>query len=226
MPAKTLSRKLSETATQQKLLAALGQSFGLTQAPRRVEIYDNSHIMGTNAIGAMVVAGPEGFVKGQYRTFNIKSENLTPGDDYGMMREVLSRRFARLKRDGETAEAGAFPDTPDLVLIDGGRGQFEAARSVMRELGVEGVKIASIAKGPDRDAGRETFFVEGVRTVQTSAARRDAILRAKAARRGAPLRHWHASRAPQERVRQKPAGRDRRNRPRAQTRAVAGFRHR
>ena len=157
----TLSRKLSETATQQKLLAALGQTFGLNHAPRRVEVYDNSHIMGTNAIGAMVVAGPEGFVKNQYRTFNIKSETLTPGDDYAMMREVLERRFSKLKRDGETADAGAFPDTPDLVLIDGGRGQFEAARAVMHEVGVEGVKIASIAKGPDRDAGRETFFVEG-----------------------------------------------------------------
>ena len=157
----TMSRKLSETATQQKLLASLGQAFGLEKPPRRVEIYDNSHIMGTNAIGAMVVAGPEGFVKNQYRTFNIKSENLTPGDDYAMMREVLTRRFARLKREGETAEPGSFPDTPDLVLIDGGRGQFEAAREVMHGLGVEGVKIASIAKGPDRDAGRETFFVEG-----------------------------------------------------------------
>ena len=100
-----LSRKLSETATQQKLLSALGHSFGLDHAPRRVEVYDNSHIMGTNAIGAMIVAGPEGFVKNQYRTFNIKSENLTPGDDYAMMREVLTRRFSRLKREGETAEA-------------------------------------------------------------------------------------------------------------------------
>jgi excinuclease ABC subunit C len=157
----TLTRRLSETATQQKLLAALGHTFGLDHAPRRVEVYDNSHIMGTNAIGAMIVAGPEGFVKGQYRTFNIKSENLTPGDDYAMMREVLTRRFSRLKRDGETAQGDAFPDTPDLVLIDGGRGQFEAAREVLHGLGVEGVQIASIAKGPDRDAGRETFFVEG-----------------------------------------------------------------
>ncbi|MDE3177075.1 MAG: excinuclease ABC subunit UvrC [Pseudomonadota bacterium] len=156
-----LSRQMSETATQQKLLVALGETFGLAQPPRRVEVYDNSHIMGTNAIGAMVVAGPEGFVKNQYRTFNIKSENLTPGDDYAMMREVLTRRFSRLKREGETAEPGSFPDTPDLVLIDGGRGQFEAARTVLHGLGVEGVKIASIAKGPDRDAGRETFFVEG-----------------------------------------------------------------
>ena len=156
-----LSRHMSETATQQKLLMALGETFGIGHAPRRVEVYDNSHLMGTNAIGAMVVAGPEGFVKNQYRTFNIKSENLTPGDDYAMMREVLTRRFARLNRDGETAQTGGFPDTPDLVLIDGGRGQFEAARTVLHGLGIEGVKIASIAKGPDRDAGRETFFVEG-----------------------------------------------------------------
>ena len=154
-----LSRKMSETATQQKLMVALGQTFGLPAPPRRVEVYDNSHIMGSQAIGAMVVAGPEGFVKNQYRTFNIKSEGLTPGDDYAMMKEVLTRRFARLKREGETG--GEFPDAPDLVLIDGGRGQFEAARAVFRELGVEGVRIAGVAKGPDRDAGRETFFVEG-----------------------------------------------------------------
>jgi excinuclease ABC subunit C len=100
---------MSETATQQKLMAALGQTFGLPAPPRRVEVYDNSHIMGTNAIGAMVVAGPEGFVKTQYRTFNIKSEGLTPGDDYAMMKEVLTRRFARLKREGETG--GEFPDS-------------------------------------------------------------------------------------------------------------------
>ncbi len=156
-----LSRKLAEAASQGKLLAALGQAFGVEKPLRRVEIYDNSHIMGTNAIGAMVVAGSEGFVKSAYRTFNIKSADLTPGDDYAMMREVLTRRFARLKRQGETAEADAFPDTPDLVVIDGGRGQFEAAREVMASLGVEGVALASIAKGPDRNAGRETFFVEG-----------------------------------------------------------------
>ena len=156
-----LSRKLAETASQEKLFGALASAFGVERPMRRVEIYDNSHIMGTNAIGAMVVAGPEGLVKNQYRTFNIKSADLTPGDDYAMMREVLTRRFARLIRQGETAEAGGFPDTPDLVIIDGGRGQFEAAREVMTALGVQGVALASIAKGPDRNAGRETFFVEG-----------------------------------------------------------------
>src|SRR5580698_2571334 len=156
-----LSRKLNEAATQEKLFAALGAAFGVDHPIRRVEVYDNSHIMGTNAIGAMVVAGPEGFVKNQYRTFNIKSVDLTPGDDYGMMREVLTRRFARLVRHGKTAEAGAFPDTPDLVIIDGGRGQFEAAREVLGELGLTGVRLVAIAKGPDRNAGRETFFMEG-----------------------------------------------------------------
>ena len=155
-----LSRKLAESATQEKLISALGAAFGVDHPIRRVEIYDNSHIMGTNAIGAMVVAGPEGFVKNQYRTFNIKSADLTPGDDYAMMREVLIRRFTRLVRQGETAEEGDFPDTPDLVIIDGGKGQFEAAREVMSALGIEGVRLAAIAKGPDRNAGRETFFVE------------------------------------------------------------------
>src|SRR5271154_2554430 len=116
-----LSRKLAEAASQEKLLGALGAAFGMAAAPRRVEVYDNSHIMGTNAIGAMIVAGPEGFVKNQYRTFNIKSAALTPGDDYAMMREVLTRRFARLQREATAlAEEGAFPDRPDLVIIDGG----------------------------------------------------------------------------------------------------------
>ncbi len=156
-----LSRKLAEATSQERLLAALGQTFGVDHPIRRIEIYDNSHIMGANAIGAMVVAGREGFVKNQYRTFNIRSADLTPGDDYAMMREVLTRRFARLLRQGETAEDGAFPDAPDLVVIDGGRGQFETARDVLASLGVTGVKLASIAKGPDRNAGRETFFVEG-----------------------------------------------------------------
>jgi excinuclease ABC subunit C len=157
-----LSRKLAEAASQAKLLEALAAAFGLEAAPRRIEVYDNSHIMGTNAIGAMIVAGPEGFVKNQYRTFNIKSATLTPGDDYAMMREVLTRRFARLMKQGETApQPDAFPDRPDLVVVDGGRGQLEAARQVFAELGVTGVALASIAKGPDRNAGRETFFIAG-----------------------------------------------------------------
>ncbi len=136
--------------------------------------------MGTNAVGAMVVAGPAGFMKTHYRTFNIKDNDLTPGDDYGMMREVLWRRFARLVKDeaagteglgdlpddpngGETEDdsAASFPNRPDLILIDGGQGQFDAARKVLSDLGVTGVGVAAIAKGPDRNAGRETFYVEG-----------------------------------------------------------------
>jgi excinuclease ABC subunit C len=161
-----LSRKLADTATQEKLLTSLGAAFGVDHPIRRVEVFDNSHIMGTNAIGAMIVAGADGFVKNQYRTFNIKSANLTPGDDYAMMREVLGRRFARLAgpSDGEppAAEAAAgFPERPDLVLVDGGRGQFEEARQIFAELGIRDIRLAAIAKGPDRNAGRETFFVEG-----------------------------------------------------------------
>jgi excinuclease ABC subunit C len=156
-----LGRRLADSASQEKLLQALGAAFGMEDAPRRVEVYDNSHIMGSAAIGAMIVAGPQGFSKTHYRTFNIKSD-LAPGDDYAMMREVLARRFSRLmKEEGESADPEAFPHKPDLILIDGGRGQFDAALSVVRELGVEGVTVASIAKGADRDAGRETFFVEG-----------------------------------------------------------------
>jgi len=158
----TLGRKLAEDASQERLLAALGAAFGLPSAPRRVEVYDNSHTGGAQAIGAMVVAGPGGFMKAHYRTFNIKSEDMAPGDDYAMMREVLTRRLTRLAKEADRdGDPEAFPAKPDLLLIDGGRGQFEAAREVMRSLNVEGVALASIAKGRDRDAGRETFFVEG-----------------------------------------------------------------
>jgi excinuclease ABC subunit C len=177
-----LGRKLADTASQQKLLVSLGQAFGLPKTPRRVEVYDNSHIMGTNAVGAMIVAGVNGFMKQHYRTFNMKSEDLKPGDDYGMMREMLHRRFARLVKEeprnpvGDTgaerdpAEIVAvlpaataddsFPVWPDLVLIDGGAGQLQAARQALAEIGVgdDDVTLIGIAKGRDRDAGRETFF--------------------------------------------------------------------
>jgi len=169
-----LGRRLADTASQQKLLISLGQAFGMDKAPRRVEVYDNSHIMGTNAVGAMVVAGANGFMKQHYRTFNMKSEDLKPGDDYGMMREMLQRRFARLVKEeprasdqqenaGPSHSDDAFPAWPDLVLIDGGKGQLEAARQALAEVGVgEGdVTLVGIAKGRDRDAGRETFFKIG-----------------------------------------------------------------
>ncbi len=158
----TLGRKLAEDASQEKLLAALGGLFGLAAAPRRVEVYDNSHTGGAQAIGAMIVAGPAGFMKAHYRTFNIDGAAIAPGDDYAMMRQVFTRRFARLAKEGETqADAEAFPSKPDLVLIDGGRGQFDVARETLAASGVTDVALVGVAKGADRNAGRETFFVEG-----------------------------------------------------------------
>ena len=212
-----LGRRLAETSSQARLLVGLGQAFGLDKPPRRIEVYDNSHIMGTNAVGAMVVAGPSGFMKTHYRTFNMTSEELVPGDDFGMMREMLRRRFARLVKeaprpllpvaDGEKSsrsperpdegqghpsvdgaspgpspgdadaslalspQAGrgddephdpdSFPAWPDLVLIDGGAGQRAAARAALEEVGAHGVALVGVAKGRDRDAGRETFFIPG-----------------------------------------------------------------
>ncbi len=161
-----LGRELAESSTQKTLLAALAERFGLAEAPRRIEVYDNSHIMGTNAVGAMIVAGPDGFVKGQYRKFNIRSEELTPGDDYAMMREVLGRRFARLMREAGPRDTGERDDEaigpwPDLVLIDGGRGQLAVVTETLAELGVSDLPLIGVAKGPDRDAGRETFYMAG-----------------------------------------------------------------
>jgi excinuclease ABC subunit C len=159
-----LGRELAESATQQTLLAGLAERFDLPAPPRRIEVYDNSHIMGTNPVGAMIVAGPDGFAKSQYRKFNIRSD-LTPGDDYGMMREVLGRRFARLlkeaPREAATSDGEAMGPWPDLVLIDGGRGQLAAAAQVLADLGVTDLPLVGVAKGPDRDAGKETFFIAG-----------------------------------------------------------------
>ncbi|CAN7270978.1 excinuclease ABC subunit UvrC [Bosea sp. LjRoot237] len=221
-----LARKLADNAGQQSLLAALGEAFGMAKAPRRVEVYDNSHIMGTNAVGGMVVAGRDGFMKSHYRTFNISSDTIA-GDDFGMMREVLKRRFSRLAKEAGTAstspdeaqepsplvgegwergiapanapeasspdvEGGippslalphkggedapppealepvqaneddtAFPSRPDLVIVDGGKGQFEAARKIMAECGASDIALVAIAKGEDRNAMRETFFMVG-----------------------------------------------------------------
>ncbi|WP_146690131.1 excinuclease ABC subunit UvrC [Bradyrhizobium canariense] len=160
-----LGRKLADTATQGRLLQGMVTTLGLPHPPKRIEVYDNSHIQGTNAVGAMIVAGPDGFIKNQYRKFNIRSEGLTPGDDYAMMREVLQRRFKRLvtPADGDAAKAKAdddsFPQWPDLVIIDGGRGQLNAVREIFESLGLTQVSLLAVAKGPDRDAGRETLFM-------------------------------------------------------------------
>jgi len=157
-----LGRKLADTATQTRLLQGLSTALGLPRVPQRIEVYDNSHIQGTNAVGAMIVAGPEGFLKNQYRKFNIKSEGLAPGDDYGMMREVLERRFKRLLNDaseGKKPSDDTVPQWPDLVIIDGGQGQLNAAREIFTALNLSQVSLIAVAKGPDRDAGRETLFI-------------------------------------------------------------------
>ncbi|MGY3235948.1 MULTISPECIES: excinuclease ABC subunit UvrC [unclassified Bradyrhizobium] len=159
-----LGRKLADTATQSRLLDAIATTLSLPHAPKRIEVYDNSHIQGTNAVGAMIVAGPDGFVKNQYRKFNIKSEGITPGDDFAMMREVLERRFKRLIKPPDEGAANKardddFPQWPDLVIIDGGRGQLNAVREIFANLGLTQVSLMSVAKGPDRDAGRETLFM-------------------------------------------------------------------
>jgi excinuclease ABC subunit C len=167
-----LGRRLAETQSQTRILAAVQNVFELPQPPRRIEVYDNSHIMGANMVGGMIVAGPEGFEKSAYRKFNIRDTDLAPGDDYGMMREVMRRRFARLKKEaGDMAGQGAGSQGgvsrpegwPDLVLIDGGLGQLEAARETIASLGFgpDELTLAAIAKGPDRNAGREQFFRPG-----------------------------------------------------------------
>ncbi|MCI4645947.1 MAG: excinuclease ABC subunit UvrC [Hyphomonadaceae bacterium] len=160
-----LARKLAEAASQQRLLAEVQTAFDLPAEPCRIEVYDNSHIQGANAVGGMVVAGPEGFDKSQYRKFNIKDEELEPGDDYGMMREVMRRRFTRLLKEAEEAEKSIaeLETYPDLVLIDGGQGQLSAVLETLAELGLGpgDLNLVAIAKGPDRNAGRETFFRPG-----------------------------------------------------------------
>src|SRR6266487_345253 len=177
-----LARKLAESSSQRKLLELLAEILALARPPRRIEVYDNSHIQGTNAVGAMIVAGAEGFQKNQYRKFNIRAADLVPGDDFGMMREVLSRRFKRLLNEaprpmpgasnagaqaGEPIDIAGGPDGdaespwPDLVIIDGGRGQLSAAQETLTALGVIDVPLVAVAKGADRDAGMETFFLPG-----------------------------------------------------------------
>jgi excinuclease ABC subunit C len=170
-----LARKLADTSSQNQLLDGLARVFDLDTAPQRIEVYDNSHIMGANAVGAMIVAGPEGFAKKHYRKFNIRSKDLTPGDDFGMMREVIERRFTRLLKDvgprsdsadeagdGSPADAGGdLRPWPDLILIDGGKGQLSAVMNVLDDLGITDLAVVAIAKGRDREAGREGFFRPG-----------------------------------------------------------------
>lgn len=153
-----LERKVAETSSQAKLLAGVAKLFDLEAPPERIEVYDNSHISGTSALGAMIVSGPEGFDKKSYRKFNIKSENISAGDDFAMMHEVLSRRFKRqLKEDPDRSA----PTWPDLLLIDGGKGQLSSVMEVLEDLGISDIPVVAIAKGPDRNAGREDFYLPG-----------------------------------------------------------------
>jgi excinuclease ABC subunit C len=153
-----LERRMAESANQAKLLTGIAELFDMSEPPKRIEIYDNSHIQGSNAVGGMVVAGPDGFMKNSYRKFNIKSEDLSPGDDFGMMREVMHRRFTRLMKEDADRDRGHWPD---ILLIDGGKGQLSSVMEVITDLGVTGVTIVAISKGPDRHAGREQFHIPG-----------------------------------------------------------------
>ena len=154
----SLARRMSESASQIKLLKGLAEAFDLPEPPRRIEVYDNSHIQGTNAVGGMIVAGPEGMLKSQYRKFNIKGDDISPGDDFGMMKEVLGRRFKRLLKEDPERKSEAWPD---LLLIDGGAGQVSAVRDILREWGVDDIAMIGVAKGVDRDAGKEEFYRTG-----------------------------------------------------------------
>ncbi len=157
-----LGRRLAESASQRKLLEGVAETFDLEDVPARIEVYDNSHIQGSNPVGAMIVSGPEGFEKNSYRKFNIKSKDLSPGDDYAMMREVLTRRFSRLLKEAqEDGKDGHSAVWPDLLLIDGGVGQLSSVHEVLDELGINTLRVVGIAKGPDRDARRERFFIRG-----------------------------------------------------------------
>jgi excinuclease ABC subunit C len=153
-----LARRLADSSSQAAIFGRLAELVDLDEAPERVEVYDNSHISGTNPVGAMIVAGPEGFIKSQYRKFSMKSEELAPGDDYAMMREMLTRRFSKLAKGKGEVEGWA---APDLVLIDGGPGQLAAAHEVLDELGLDEIRVAAVAKGPDRNAGRERIHIRG-----------------------------------------------------------------
>jgi len=155
-----LARRMSESATQARLLRGVAEAFELEGPPQRIEVYDNSHIQGTNAVGGMIVAGPEGFMKNAYRKFNIRGDDLTPGDDFGMMKEVLNRRFSRLLKEDPDRDKGLWPD---LLLIDGGAGQVSAVQEIMEEHGVEDIPMVGVAKGVDRDHGKEEFHRTGKR---------------------------------------------------------------
>lgn len=202
MPREALERHLLERKGEGELLSGVAKLFAMEAVPERIEVYDNSHISGTNMVGGMVVAGAEGFRKSAYRKFNIKVADKA--DDYGMMREVMLRRFGRAIKE-ETDRSGE--DWPDLLLIDGGLGQFNAVKEVLQEMGVwEDLTVVAIAKGPDRNAGREQFLYRGARAVPASHQRSGSSLPSKITRRGAPFRHWRTPHTAGDGYYQEPAG--------------------
>ena len=154
----SLAIRMSETATQAKLLRGIAKAFDLDEAPKRIEVFDNSHIQGAHAVGAMIVSGPEGFLKNHYRKFNIRGDDLTPGDDFGMMKEIMTRRFIRLIKEDPERTSESWPD---LLLIDGGAGQVSAVAEILETLGVDNVPMVGVAKGVDRDHGKEEFYIPG-----------------------------------------------------------------
>lgn len=154
----SLALRMSETATQAKLLRGIAEAFALDETPKRIEVFDNSHIQGAYAVGAMIVSGPDGFLKNQYRKFNIRGDDLTPGDDFGMMKEVMTRRFTRLIKEDPERTSESWPD---LLLIDGGAGQVSAVAEILETLGVDDVPMVGVAKGVDRDHGKEEFYIPG-----------------------------------------------------------------
>jgi excinuclease ABC subunit C len=158
----SLARRMAESASQTRLLAGLAEAFGLDAPPRRIEVYDNSHIQGSHAVGGMIVAGPDGFLKSQYRKFTIRGDGITPGDDFGMMKEVLTRRFERLLKEDPDRSTENWPD---LLLIDGGAGQVSAVAGIMADMGVDDIPMVGVAKGIDRDAGKEEFHRPGTRPI-------------------------------------------------------------
>ena len=184
-------RKMAESSSQARLLAGVAEAFGLAEPPKRIEIYDNSHISGSNPVGAMVVAGPEGLMKSQYRKFNIRGEDLSGGDDFGMMREMLTRRFSRLlKEEGQRVADSETTTWPDLLLIDGGQGQLSAVRGVLADLGVGDLPVVGRGQGAGPGCGPRAFLRSGKALLHAGGARSGALLYPAFAGRGASLCHW------------------------------------
>ena len=218
-----LDRRLAETSTQARNLREIAETFELAEPPQRIEVYDNSHVMGTNAVGAMIVAGPEGFRKNAYRKFNIKRPETAPGDDFAMMREVLGRRFARLEKEDPDRSRGEWPD---LLLIDGGKGQLSAVCEVLEDAGVHDVPVVAVVQGPGPQCRPRDLPPARRPRDQLPAQFARALLPPAAARRGPPLRDRRPPGEARQELHRQPARRGPRHRPGPQARLADAFRHR